>query len=233
MPLELTMDFDWFILIRLFAAAFAGGVIGIERGGSRHEAGLRTHMLVSIGAAAIMVISECMVAKYGVPDQIVRMGAQVVSGVGFIGAGCIIIDGTRVRGITTAAGLWSTACLGLVIGSGFYIIGAVMLIIMTIIIRCLKSFAHKNIVRFTKHTLELELEQYGSASAIISELSRSDIIVKSLHRKFDEESENQEFPRAILTLEVMIPSDLTINIVIEKLGPLSGVTGIKELAQSK
>lgn len=116
------LDFEYVILLRIVIAAVLGGIIGFERSFSGHSAGLRTHILLCMGSAAVMTLSELLVKKYGCPQEILRMGAQVISGVGFLGAGSIILDGKKVQGITTAAGVWATACLGLVVGSGEYIL---------------------------------------------------------------------------------------------------------------
>ncbi len=112
------------IIIRLVLAVIFGGIIGVERSGTNHDAGLRTHILVCLGSASVMIMSESITATFG--GDVMRIGAQVVSGIGFLGAGCILVHGKRIRGLTTAAGLWATACLGLVIGSGFYFIATVM-----------------------------------------------------------------------------------------------------------
>lgn len=124
------VNFDYIILVRIVIAALLGGVIGFERSISGHSAGLRTHILLCMGAATVMALSEILVKKYNCPNEILRMGAQVISGVGFLGAGSIILDGNRVQGMTTAAGVWSTACLGLVVGSGEYVLAIAATAIM-------------------------------------------------------------------------------------------------------
>lgn len=116
------------IIIRLVLALVFGGIIGIERAGSNHDAGLRTHILVCLGSAGVMIMSEAMHIDFG--GDVMRIGAQVVSGIGFLGAGCILVHGKRIRGLTTAAGLWATACLGLIIGAGYYFTGIVMVLLM-------------------------------------------------------------------------------------------------------
>lgn len=112
-------------LLRLVLALLCGGVLGIERGRKRRPAGFRTYMLVCLGAALVMMTNEYISVTYGTSD-VARMGAQVISGIGFLGAGTIIVTGhNRVRGLTTAAGLWAAACIGLAIGIGYYA-GAIM-----------------------------------------------------------------------------------------------------------
>ena len=98
-------DIHYSLLLRLVGAVILGGIIGLERGGNNHAAGLRTHILVCLGASAVMVVSEEIVTRYNIQQEFMRMGAQIISGIGFLGAGNIIADGNKIRGITTAAGL--------------------------------------------------------------------------------------------------------------------------------
>ena len=112
------------IVFRFLLATACGAVIGYERGKKRHAAGLRTHIVVCIGAASVMMLSQYLAVLTGSNGDPARLGAQVISGIGFLGAGTIVITGHQrgqhVRGLTTAAGLWASACMGLAIGAGFY-----------------------------------------------------------------------------------------------------------------
>jgi len=122
------------IFVRLFLSVLLGGIIGLERGIKGRPAGMRTYMLVALGSALVMITSEYLAGIYGATDP-ARMGAQVISGIGFLGAGTIIITRERqVRGLTTAAGLWASACMGLAIGVGFYVgalAGTIFIIFVT------------------------------------------------------------------------------------------------------
>ena len=115
---------------RLLLALICGGVLGIERGRKNRPAGFRTYMLVCVGAALVMITNEYIYNHYGTGDP-TRLGSQVISGIGFLGAGTIIVTvRNRVKGLTTAAGLWGAACMGLAIGAGYYtaaIISCVMI----------------------------------------------------------------------------------------------------------
>jgi putative Mg2+ transporter-C (MgtC) family protein len=120
-----SLDIDF--IIRIGVAGLLGAMIGIEREIRSKEAGLKTHFLVAVGSALIMVVS-----KYAFSDVVFedhtsldpsRIAAQVISGVGFLGAGTIIIQKQAVKGLTTAAGLWATAGIGLAIGAGMYVVG--------------------------------------------------------------------------------------------------------------
>jgi putative Mg2+ transporter-C (MgtC) family protein len=135
--------FDYSILYRLAAAVLLGGIIGLERSGANHDAGLRTHSVLCLGAATVAVVSECLVKQYGIPGEIMRMNAQVVSGVGFLGMAGVIAEGSRVRGLTTAAGLWTTACVGLAVGAGYYIIAALVVALMMCALLGLRSLARR------------------------------------------------------------------------------------------
>lgn len=118
--------------IRLLLALICGGILGLERGRKKRPAGFRTYMLVCVASAMVMITNEYIVKMYGTGDP-TRMGSQVISGIGFLGAGTIIVTGrNQVKGLTTAAGLWASACIGLAIGVGYYsgaIIGCAMILV--------------------------------------------------------------------------------------------------------
>ena len=108
------------VALRVFVAVIVGGVLGLERGMKNRPAGLRTYMLVCVGACIVMLTNQYIYQVFGSGDP-VRMGAQVVSGIGFLGAGTIIVTRrNQIKGLTTAAGLWSAAGVGLALGVGFY-----------------------------------------------------------------------------------------------------------------
>lgn len=116
------------ILIRLIFAMGIGALIGMEREFSHRPAGLRTHMLVALGACTVMITSQllfCQYRPYGSTPDPARMSAQVIAGVGFLGAGTILREGVIVKGLTTAASIWTVACLGLAVGAGYYILGLI------------------------------------------------------------------------------------------------------------
>ena len=108
------------VSVRLLLALLFGGIIGLERGSNRHPAGFRTHILVCVGATLAMMTNQFILQQFDTGDP-ARLGAQVITGVGFLGVGTILVTGRhKIKGLTTAAGLWASACLGLAIGIGFY-----------------------------------------------------------------------------------------------------------------
>jgi putative Mg2+ transporter-C (MgtC) family protein len=120
---ELNPNVVWYgeISIRLLLALILGGLVGYEREQANRPAGFRTHILVSLGSALVMVMAEYMTRYYHTLDiDPTRLGAQVITGIGFLGAGTIIRNGSSVRGLTTAASIWMVSCIGLAAGTGFY-----------------------------------------------------------------------------------------------------------------
>ncbi|MCL3851419.1 MULTISPECIES: MgtC/SapB family protein [Parabacteroides] len=138
----------WDFILRLFIAGLLGAVVGLDREYRAKEAGYRTHFLVSLGSALIMIVSQYgfqqIIQENSVSLDPSRVAAQVVSGIGFIGAGTIIIQKQFVRGLTTAAGIWATAGIGLAIGAGMYGVG-VAATILTLIGLELLSFIFKSL----------------------------------------------------------------------------------------
>ena len=149
------MVIEWNFILRLFIAGLLGGLIGFEREFRAKEAGLRTHFLVALGSALFMLISQY--AFTGRFDA-ARVAAQVVSGIGFIGAGVIIFQKNVVRGVTTAAGLWVAAAIGLASGAGMYSL-AIAATLLAII--CLETM-HFITRRFGEKSLMITISQISS-----------------------------------------------------------------------
>ncbi len=145
------MSFDWVMIFRLVAAGFLGGFIGLEREFRAKEAGVRTHFIVALGSALFMIISEF--AFEGKQHDAARVAAQVVSGIGFIGAGVIIFQRNVVRGVTTAAGLWVAAAIGLACGDGMYPV-AIAATVLTV--SCLEMMHFVNL-HYSEKVVDLTL----------------------------------------------------------------------------
>jgi len=131
------------VTVRLLLSLICGGILGVERGRKKRPAGFRTYMLVCMGAALVMITNQYITEVYGGTDP-ARMGAQVISGIGFLGAGTIIVTGrNRVKGLTTAAGLWAAACVGLSLGIGFYtgaVVGCVLIFVVMALLQGLDDW---------------------------------------------------------------------------------------------
>lgn len=130
------------IVLRIALAMLCGGVLGIERGKANQPAGMRTYILVCLGSTLVMMTGQYMFEAFNSGDP-ARLGAQVVSGIGFLGAGSIIVEGhTKIRGLTTAAGLWTSACIGLAIGVGFYAGAIVATVVVFVVISKFRSISN-------------------------------------------------------------------------------------------
>ena len=168
------MALDWDLILRLFLGGMMGGLIGLEREFRAKEAGFRTHFIVALGSALFMMISQ--LAFNGRFDA-ARVAAQVVSGIGFIGAGVIIFQKNMVRGVTTAAGLWVAAAIGLACGGGLYwLAGAATL--MTVICLEMMHLVHRYIA---EKVVEVTLSTDGETDplAVLEKVKASKLEAES------------------------------------------------------
>ena len=172
------ISFDYTVLIRLVVAVVCGGLIGLERGGSKHEAGLRTHIVLCLGSTTVMIVSEALTRQYG--GEIMRMGAQVISGIGFLGAGSIIVHGSRVKGITTAAGIWTTACVGLAIGSGLYLTATIVVLLLLFAMWGLRPLTSKIHQKAAKYIIKICMSDRSAINDVLHKLRDEDVQISSV-----------------------------------------------------
>lgn len=160
------------VVIRVVLAALAGALVGLEREFHGRAAGMRTHMMVALGAALAAMIGLFTVKELGFSSDPLRVGAQVISGVGFLGAGTILLrgGGSRITGLTTAAGLWTAASIGLAVGIGFYV-GAFMTVVAAMLtftlITSLEHFLNRKRQRMA---IYLELENVDAVAPMLEML---------------------------------------------------------------
>lgn len=208
------------IALRLILSVVLSGIIGVEREIIKRPAGLRTHILVCVGSTLVMLTSIHIFYLFKPlttlqPD---RLGAQVISGIGFLGAGTIIRQGDTVRGLTTAASLWAVACIGIAIGAGFYT-GAIIAVIFVLITLTSFSFVEK---RFKNKSNYINIMitsinkpgQLGKICRIIGDLGASIVNIELEH-----EGEQME----IIHLIVKLPNISIKNELIEKLKIEDGI----------
>ena len=171
------------IILRIFAALLIGGLIGMERGMKNRPAGLRTYMLVCTGACLIMLTNQYIFQVFGTGDP-VRMGAQVVSGIGFLGGGTIIVTRrSQIKGLTTAAGLWSAAAVGLALGIGFYeaaIAGGFAIFVAMTLLQKLDNKMHSNTKRMDVY---VELDGSVALGDFLRQLRDQDLAVSNVQRE--------------------------------------------------
>jgi putative Mg2+ transporter-C (MgtC) family protein len=218
------------ITFRVVLAIFVGGLIGTERDIKNRAAGIRTHMLVCLGAAVVMMTNQYVAETFTESDiDITRMGAQVVSGIGFLGAGTILVTShNRIRGLTTAAGLWAAATLGLAIGIGFYemaLIGSFAILFIVIFLRPFKQFvqdrtvlSHFTLLIYTVDGLDDFLE------------FTSDEEVKLLNMNIEKEhNEKGETAGTIIKATIELAPESNKEDFIKYLKALEGVNHVVEI----
>lgn len=192
---------EWSILLRLVFSVIAGALIGIDRAMKRRGAGIKTHVLVCLGAALVMLTAQFMWINYEGSLDVARLGAQVVSGVGFLGVGTIIVTGrNQVRGLTTAAGLWGCACIGLAVGIGF-IEGAFIAIVLAIFtlkfLNKVDGYIHKSAKFFE---LYVEFGTNKNVSEFICYLHKNQIKINNF--ELGKSKIKGEGPNALVSVEV-------------------------------
>ena len=171
---ETLMEFNTVsTIVRLTLALVCGGLIGLDRGRKHRPAGFRTHMLVCVGAALTMLISQYVSVVLHQGTDLTRFGAQVINGIGFLGAGTIVVAGRQqVKGLTTAAGLWASACMGLAIGAGFYsaaLLACIFIIVTITVLTKLQRFIMANARTMNLYVEYKEQENIGQIISVIHE----------------------------------------------------------------
>ena len=185
------------ITMRIVMSMVCGGVIGIERGKAHQPAGMRTYMLVCMGAAMVMLTGQYMYYHFQTGDP-ARLGAQVVSGIGFLGAGSIIISGkTKIKGLTTSAGLWTAACIGLSIGIGLYEAGIIATLAVSLIMTQLKKLEYHLIFDDVWLSVYVELDDAVKMTDLVREFSPAGLVIGEVQI----EKKRKGFQKAVISLK--------------------------------
>lgn len=213
-------------MFRLTLAVICGGIIGLERVKKRRPAGLRTYMLVCLGAALTMIISQYLVAN-GQTTDLSRLGAQVINGVGFLGAGTIIVTGKQqIKGLTTAAGLWASACMGLAIGAGFYfgaLVGCVAIILTISLLSMLEDVIMSNARNMNIYIEFTETDDIGET---IETLKKLDVKIFDIEITKIRASDGLP-PSAIIAIR--IPKKSKHSDIMAAVSSVSGIKTVEEL----
>ncbi len=217
---------DTSMILRLVMSILCGGIIGFERGRAGRPAGLRTHILVCLGSTLAILTNQYVYEKFGISDP-TRLGAQVISGIGFLGAGTIIVTGRhQVKGLTTAAGLWATACMGLAIGIGFYkaaIVGCLLIFFSTVVLHRLDNFMLSK-----SKVLDVYIE-FGKAALITSvldNLKQNDLKIDAIEMVKPSYG-SEAYAAAIMTLRLR-QKKLRID-VIARISQIEGIVFAEEI----
>lgn len=178
-------DFVWYdTFIRLLVSVIAGGIIGNERGRHGSAAGLRTHILVCIGACVSSLTGIFVSVHFGYTGDLFRIAAQVVSGIGFLGAGMIIVKNTSmITGLTTAAGLWTTAVIGIAIGFGYYIGAIIATIFCVFTAAFLTRFERQRKMSVNLYAEISEPKKAGKVFDDVHNMSDDDVLIEVVPAK--------------------------------------------------
>jgi putative Mg2+ transporter-C (MgtC) family protein len=214
------------IIFKLALAGILGGLIGLERESLSRPAGLRTYTLVCVGSALAMIVSIDIYLQYyqTVNADPGRIAAQVISGIGFLGAGTIMREGASVQGLTTASGLWVVACIGLAVGAGLYVPAiATTILILFVLIYFIKFEARFTGRREYKGIVMVVEDKPGQVGIIGSILGDLCVLIKNIQLTQVEDN--------YLEIEVLlqIPAGLSVEQVIEELSNVKGLRSIERL----
>lgn len=226
------------LVAKISLSVLFGGLIGLERGQKHRAAGSRTYMIVCLGAALTMILSqyefymlsnnwEAISSALGIKTDVSRFGAQVINGIGFLGAGTIIVTGRQeVKGLTTAAGLWASACMGLAIGAGFYecaIMGFALILITTILFNKLGSWI---VMRARNMDLYVEFSEMENLGEIISTIKGMEIQI------FDVDIQREKTSNGVTigaVLSTRLPKGQTHSHVMSAISKFDFVTLVDEI----
>ena len=215
------------VTVRLILAIICGGVIGLERERKRRPAGFRTHILICLGAAMTTLTSQYLALNLGAFTDMARLGAQVIAGIGFIGAGTIIITKRRqVKGLTTAAGLWAAAIVGLCCGAAFFeaaVLATVIILLAEIVFAKLEYFIVSN-ARVCN--LYVEYSESANLGTIVDTIKKTGayIVDMEITKKSSSEGRN---PCAVFSIRT--PRKIKQQAMMTMLAKLDGVVSVEEL----
>lgn len=227
----------WYeVILRLILAIIVGGLIGYEREYKNRPAGFRTHILVCVGATVISMIqlysieeTTNMIIQYPVLSSalkadIGRLGAQVITGVGFLGAGTIMHDKGSVKGLTTAASLWVVACIGLAVGLGYYFLVITSTVGVFLILVTLKQFETRFFQKSKIQKLEVQYENRVELVTHMEEyFSRKNIKVQNIEFEIDEDEEST-YKKSLYT--ILVPRHIKTSEIIRDLCFYEGIVKV-------
>jgi len=214
------------IFIKLALAMFCGGILGMERGKKNRPAGFCTYMLVCVGATLVMLTNQYLCEMYGTGDP-ARLGAQVISGIGFLGAGTIIVTGrNRVKGLTTAAGLWADACLGLAIGVGFYSAALIGCTLIFLVMSVLHRMDNRLLANAKNVDLYMEFQKMSDLGAFMATIK--DFGMKITEIEMTKSNGTEDVGVAVL-LTLKLEKKRPHTEIIQLLSQVEGVRYLEEI----
>lgn len=210
------------VAARLVLAAAMGSAIGIERGAAKQVAGMRTFALVCIGSALAQIVDIYCILQYGTGDP-VRLAQGVISGIGFLGVGTIVVTGkSHVKGLTTAATLWTTSVLGISIGAGYIYSSVITFLLVMLAITFLGGISRHQDKYNRDLELQIELQNAGGVNRLMDYVKKNDFKICSMHKKIEEEYVN-------IQLRLNIGKKRNHDDIISEISMLEEVNYIEEI----
>ena len=221
-------DISFFtVALRMCLAVLCGGIIGAEREFKRRPAGFRTHILICLGAAMTTMTSQYMAIVLGYFTDLARLGAQVIAGVGFIGAGTIIVTKRqRVKGLTTAAGLWCAAIIGLALGGGFYEGGILATTLIMLAELVFAKWEYQFLNNAPEVNLYIEYQGNDTLEQVLKVIRECE--VKLLNLEITRKATSEEKTTcAIFALH--LNKKFSLNYIMEQLSTINGILLVEEM----
>lgn len=213
------------IMIRILVSIILGVLIGIDRGVKRRGGGARTTTTVCLGAALVMLLEQYLVQTFPEMLDMTRMAAQVISGVGFLGAGMILVSGGRIKGLTSAAGIWFSACAGLAAGIGF-LDGAVIVTLFLILMLHIIPGIERRIYSHSRYmTLHMELEEERLVTTIFHKLKKDGCIIDT----FDANKSKAKRLPCVIDTVILIPRKKDKDDYLMEFRNMPGVISVDDM----
>lgn len=226
------------MMLRIVLAMLTGGIVGFEREKKGRAAGFRTYMLVAMGAAMTVILSQYLAVMMdgpwaeiadtvGIKTDISRFAAQVINGVGFLGAGTIIVTGRQeVKGLTTAAGLWASACMGIAIGAGFYE-GVLVALLMIIFCMKLLPLLEQALVSNSRYmSIYVEMDSFENIGNIVNLIKSENILLLDVEIEKNKREHMSDFS-VLFTLK--LPRKMAHAELLALLSTVDGIAAIDEI----
>lgn len=215
------------VLIRLALAVIFGGLIGLERERKHRPAGFQTHILICLGAAMTTLTSQYLFLSLRQFTDIARLGAQVIAGIGFIGAGSIIVtQRRRVKGLTTAAGLWASAAIGLCFGAGFYEGGIIAALLILAVELLFSKLEYRIMDNAREVNLLVEYKDLASLNGVLRYMKEVDLKILSLEIL---KSESNPANKNCVNIDMLIHRKLRIKDMIADIANVPGIIAVERL----
>jgi len=225
--MEVINTFEVQAILRILLGFLLAGFIGAEREWMNKPAGFKTHSLIGVSAVLVMICGEYISKAIGADAS--RIPAQLLSGIGFIGAGTILHDGFNVKGLTTAASLLVVTCIGLCIGAGFYT-PAIIAAAITFIILEYSYKIYGRMDHFSSVTYLVKMKNYKETIELIEKLlDENDISIKNIKNKNDKDEDDDEETKKEIQISVKLHKNISTNRIIRAISSLENVIEIEEL----